>query len=98
MLIHNEYCCCACISHDVQTLVLCNTQAVVDAVAALLSAGALSPGQGAAEGRDTSGDVGASSSSGGGGQPAWALDFLATHLGDGRATAAPDTVMQVQLR
>ena len=98
MLMHNNHCCCACISHDVQTLVLCNTQAVVDAVAALLSAGAFSPGQGAAEGGDTSGDAGASSSSGGGGRPAWALDFLARHLGDGRATAAPDTVMQVGAR
>ena len=97
MLMHNNHCCCACISHDVQTLVLCNTQAVVDAVAALLSAGAFSPGQGAAEGGDTSGEAGASSSSGGGGRPAWALDFLARHLGDGRATAAPDTVMQVSL-
>lgn len=71
-------------------------QVVVDAVAMLLSAGAFSPGRGtdkAAEGGDPN-----SSSSGKGGQTAWALDFLATHLGDGRATEEPDTVMQVQLR
>jgi hypothetical protein len=64
-------------------------QAVVDAVAALLSAGAFSQEQAVINA------AGGSNPPIGSGQSAWALDFLATHLGDGRATAAPNTVMQV---
>lgn len=61
----------------------------MDAVAALLDAGAFEPPPPASLLDEDAADAG------GGGQTAWALDFLATHLGDGRATASPATVMQV---
>lgn len=70
-------------------------QAVVDAVAELLHAGAFDEAATRVhDGSDSSADS-RGADSGGHGAEAWALDFLAAFLGDGRATAAPGTVMQV---